>query len=389
MRTSLFTASAVAITLAYGLGASAQTNATSVFSANLSLGSSGEQVLALQRLLNRDADTRIASAGPGSLGNETNYFGLLTKTAVVRFQEKYAGEILTPAELTRGNGYVGLYTRAKLNALAAQTAAAKPSSTNLEKTQTANAHATTSSPIAVVAPISADYTVRDNEKINIYSGDAMLESVRNRINDAINSAVASKGATGIALPTITPSDMPSIVIGMMTPQSGAAGARVSLQGSGISSQSVVYFGEKYIVRAVSRDASGSYSFVVPPIPPARYDVAVRTGDVVSNTTMFVVRNPLNPPVSVRDVSPSIIAYGDSLTITGSGFTPQGNVVVMQYQKLMNIPSPDGKTLVVNPTPDALRESAKIGDGTRKIPVSLYVVNDYGFSDSAKSFTMSI
>lgn len=84
---------------------------------NLSLGSSGEQVVMLQKMLNQDAGTRIALSGPGSPGQETSYFGLLTRAAVVRFQEKYASEILAPARLSSGTGYVGLYTRAKLNAL--------------------------------------------------------------------------------------------------------------------------------------------------------------------------------------------------------------------------------------------------------------------------------
>lgn len=86
-----------------------------LFSFNLSLGDSGSAVASLQARLNIDPDTRVADAGPGSPGNETTYFGPLTRAAVIRFQEKYKNEVLTPVGLIRGNGYVGHYTRMKLN----------------------------------------------------------------------------------------------------------------------------------------------------------------------------------------------------------------------------------------------------------------------------------
>ncbi|MHB8660457.1 MAG: peptidoglycan-binding domain-containing protein [Minisyncoccota bacterium] len=89
------------------------------FNRPLLVGSSGEDVRALQQILNEDVFTRIASTGPGSPGQETTYFGYLTQKAVIRFQEKYASEILFPTGLAQGTGYVGSYTITKLNALSA------------------------------------------------------------------------------------------------------------------------------------------------------------------------------------------------------------------------------------------------------------------------------
>ena len=87
------------------------------FDSTLQLGTSKPDVKYLQILLNMDPDTRVATAGPGSPGYETACFRELTLDAVIRFQEKYAEDILVPVGLTTGTGVVGPNTRNKLNSL--------------------------------------------------------------------------------------------------------------------------------------------------------------------------------------------------------------------------------------------------------------------------------
>ena len=79
------------------------------FNTNLTVGSTGEEVLNLQKVLNASADTQVAASGVGSSGSETSYFGGLTKSAVIKFQTKHG---ISPVA-----GYVGPVTRAKLNSL--------------------------------------------------------------------------------------------------------------------------------------------------------------------------------------------------------------------------------------------------------------------------------
>ena len=104
-----------------GGGAVAGASCSTTFTRDLNTGATGADVMALQKFLNADAETRVAASGVGSTGMETQYYGPATAAAVSKFQVKYRAEILTPAGLVNPTGYFGPSTRAKANALCAST----------------------------------------------------------------------------------------------------------------------------------------------------------------------------------------------------------------------------------------------------------------------------
>ncbi len=89
-----------------------QSNACSQLNSNLYFGmTNNSDVTCLQTFLKNQG----VSIYPEGL--ITGNFGPLTSFAVIRFQEKYASEILTPIGLSGGTGYVGIQTRTKINQL--------------------------------------------------------------------------------------------------------------------------------------------------------------------------------------------------------------------------------------------------------------------------------
>ena len=79
---------------------------TALFTRSLTTGSSGNDVKNLQQYLNAKGFT-VSLTGPGSQGNETNYFGALTRQALARFQKAHS---IYPSV-----GYFGPITRGFVN----------------------------------------------------------------------------------------------------------------------------------------------------------------------------------------------------------------------------------------------------------------------------------
>ena len=75
---------------------------------NLAIEMRGDDVKALQEILIKEGVWERPDI------EATNYFGPITKAALIKFQEKYSLEILKPLGLIKGTGFVGPSTRAYL-----------------------------------------------------------------------------------------------------------------------------------------------------------------------------------------------------------------------------------------------------------------------------------
>src|SRR3989344_557077 len=131
-----------------GTGSTGTSGACPALTRDLQLGSSGEDVKALQMFLNSSATTQVASAGAGSPGNESTYFGGLTKAAAMKFQ---AANNVSPIA-----GYVGRITRAAIAAVCCGVVVTPPPGTTLPPaTGTGLSVSTTGQPANTLAVYNA------------------------------------------------------------------------------------------------------------------------------------------------------------------------------------------------------------------------------------------
>lgn len=151
-----------------------------VFTVNLKQGDKGDDVMKLQETLNEDTETQVASTGPGSPGNETSYFGSLTKAAVMKYQTLHG---------IKADGIVGPATRAALNASSSVVSlpagctptSAFSSTTGLPCTSTSSSSVTTtsSSSSSVISTTGIEGTITATLNPSPASGTTVYENSSN------------------------------------------------------------------------------------------------------------------------------------------------------------------------------------------------------------------
>ncbi len=321
-----------------------------LLSRNLKLGMTGSDVKALQRLLNAQVATRVSDSGPGSPGNEGVYFGTKTKLAVVRFQELYKGEVLTPAGLTKGNGFVGSLSRAKLKLLCGSSVATG---------------STTPTPSPIPTPTSPP-----------------------------------------ALPTPPPAPRPSAVnvpawmnekpntkpyIGIQPAYAVHQGDTFVVNGGGYSSVSnTVNIGSLSFTGLVPTKR-GSLEVKIPAnATKGKFDLTFTNSKGTSNKTFVIITDPAAIAPKVTAFTPKTGLEGAQITVTGTNFSSEWNELIVGSELVKAGPSKDGKTLTFTatlPVP-GLNPGQDVGTTKLEIPLWFYVINPNGVSNSSV-FTLNI
>lgn len=329
-----------------------------VFTINLTVGDEKLEVKRLQEALNADPRTRIASSGPGSPGFETTYFGTLTANAVTRFQELYASEILTPVGLSRGSGYFGPSTRAKMNALlktGVQSAVAETPSTTTEDTTTLN-----------IGSITEDFD--DGESLD-FSGLTGVSS-----GEILDTVTVGGTEPDVLTPIPAYEISKDFSVGKASSYAGSPGESITIDGIKLTNSTKIHFGD-HTITGIANIAGTSLTFVVPNVTKGPYFLTFTSGfgEEALRVMDFTVTLENATAPEMYSISPAIGPNGTTITIYGSGFTATNNQVEFGRSVVKGLPSPDGVSIVVTVAPELDISKATGGEW----PILIYLANENG------------
>ena len=358
-----------------GTSVSAQTaNECALLSKNLRLGMSGADVKVLQQILNKNVATRIATSGVGAPGFETTYFGAKTKVAVIKFQQLYANEVLTPSGLSVGSGFVGSFSRTKLKALCSGSpvtvSPATPSTTTLRP-----GTAPSVTP-AVVSPVKPIYPVKP------------VVTQGSQRSFVIPAPVSASTFGTLATPA---SDTGPLTLTFPSDYTVSPGDKLTVYGQGLSkTANIVHVGTLALSAVV--DSSGGLTVTIPTNAQfGKFDLYITNANGTSNKTFLIIRAKGGVIPKIVNYTPRSGLLGTTVTVTGEGFTTQGNDIYLGNQIIAGVRSADSKTLsFVVDAKDVPGASTglDVPNMDVTIPVWFYIINENGISGSA-IFTIKI
>lgn len=256
--------------------------ALAVFDRNLQVGSVGGDVALLQQVLNSDPVTQITNFGPGSPGQETIIFGQLTKRAVIKLQEKYRSEVLTPAGLSTGTGFVGPTTRVLLEKLYKTTSpltiSIVPYATSLE----------VSPPPPPIEMLNPPVPQSTSQAL------PMVPNKNQPLSEEFIKALKQAGMTEKEYQERNAPQSPYLRIDSINPTSGSINTKITITGSGFSTSTGqdIYVGPEIFKKVKSKDGKTLSVTISNPFP--------EDTDAFSSSNKKETKIPV--PIWIRDVS---------------------------------------------------------------------------------------
>lgn len=319
-----------------------------IFTQDLKVGDSNSDVVELQKILNLDSVTRVALSGFGSVGNETNYFGLLTKQAVISFQEKYRNEILLPNGLSFGTGFVGTATRKKMSNFGiVSNTAVKTVSNTVNTSNTPVLNNNTSINLTNVAS-------------NVVSGEFLFKPLS--INDVLVTSISAFEVK--------------------------AGDLINIKAVGLLNENVLHIGDGYSANVYS--SNGNIQISVPNIGNGVYAVWISnkygTSKEKSSQYIKISSQSKISPIITKSY-PQTISEKGYITLEGTGFDSQNNTIYSTLGTLSGIPSSDGK--IKFSIADFPEIKKNIGNNLGKGGIVTYAVkSSNGYSRNFGMFSLS-
>jgi hypothetical protein len=130
---------------------------------------------------------------------------------------------------------------------------------------------------------------------------------------------------------------------------------VAVYGKGFTQDMRVHFDENNTVTARVIDTTTA-EFTMPTIEPGVYKAWLTQERSRSRNIVFNVVSDNSQPVRIDSISPSVLYNNTNITIQGTGFTPEGNLVYLGTFAFHDIPSRDGKTITFNIKPQKISEN---------------------------------
>lgn len=153
----------------------------------------------------------------------------------------------------------------------------------------------------------------------------------------------------------------------------------------------LHIGENFET-AVSASESKSISFTIPENAPlGRHDIWISNAKGNTNRQYFVVTSPQSQAPSIDTVSPQTGGIGQQITLTGSGFTDQGNTVRTRFGIIKDVPSSNGQMLSFEL--QDINSQLTMSELTNRLnssqfwPLRFTVITDHGISNAIGTYKL--